>query len=255
MVKLDLKGWKGLKKTNLTIAVLALCVLARLFIAPLPINSDLTTGADHGIYLHRINVLKTTGEIQWDPTMYAGLPFLRYYPPASFYLAALTPLDEVLAYKLWFTLALALAPLAFWWMLREFRVLDEKQQLVATGIFSLTMYFNAFAFFGQYPSIVSLVPAFLFIKFFVRAVNTDDKKSMAIAGLALAATILVNQIVSFMAFAISAVYALSFYWQAAGRSRIARNTLFSWLPGIAVSAFWLVPTLVESGNSFAYSFI
>lgn len=236
-----------MKEKTLILLVLLVSVIGRLIITPLPIDNNITTGADQGIYLHRIDILQRQGWINWDNSMYGGMPFLRFYPPLSFYLATL--FDPIIGFKLLIMLGFILAPITFYYLLREFK-LNIKEILVATVIFSFTMYYNAFLFFGQLPTLLAIPFSLLFLKFFIRSINKNDRSYVILSSIFLTITILIQQIISFMIFTIALIYLVSHLYTRFDLSKIKRATSIT-IPALLISSFWLVPTLAES--KYAYT--
>lgn len=239
-----------MEEKNLVLLVLLFAVIGRLIVTPLPFNQDVTAGADQGIYLHRIDVLQRQGWINWDRSMYGGMPFLTFYPPLSFYLG--TIFDPIFGFKLLIMLGFVLAPLAFYYLLKEFK-LSNKETLIATVIFAFTMYYNSFLFFGQLPSLLAIPLAFLFLKFFVRTIDRYNRSSMILSSILLAAIVLIQQIVSFMALLIALVYLASHLLVKFDLQKVKRAA-FLVIPALLISSFWLIPTLAESKYSYPYSF-
>jgi hypothetical protein len=243
-----------MRKDRLILAILVITVLARALVAPLPINEDITTGADQAVYLLRGEILSTEGWISWNDAWYGGYPFLTFYPPLSFYLLSWLSgaISLILSFKLLTFLAFIITPLVFFSFLREFK-LETMQRLWATVIFSFIMYFNAFVFLGQYPSLLAIPIGLLFLKYFISGIRNSKNKHLLVSSIFLAVCILTQQIVSFMSLFIAGVYLLSHFIVNREKEKLKLG-IGSWALSIAMSAFWLLPTLLEAKNTSTFLF-
>ncbi|GEM_PF-5595068 len=233
-----------MEEKHLILLALTIAVLGRAIIGPLPFDDSIGGGADSAVYLMRAHLLSTVGEINWNPYWYGGMPFLAFYPPLSFYVLSFlgSIISEIVAFKLISWLMFLAAPVAFYYFLREFN-LEAKETALAVLIFSFTMYYNAFMFFGQYPTTFAIPIALVFLKYFVRSVKTDGKRSAAIAALFLGAAILMQQIVALMAFGLALIYLLSTWIP---KRTSPKTPILSLLSGVLISAYWAIPFFLES---------
>lgn len=243
-----------MNEKKLILIILLACIIGRMIVTPVPINEDITTGADQSAYLMRAQILKDQGQIDWNTHWYAGYPFMTFYPPLSFYLISWFSelVSMIISFKFLTFIAFALTPLAFYYFLKEFK-LTVKQMLVATIIFSFTMYYNMFIFLGQLPSILAILFALIFLKFFIKGVNTGNKKYLFVSGILFTLTLLTQQIVSFMACFISLIYALSYGYFEESTTKLKRAFIV-WVPAILMSSFWLIPTFIESEYTSTHLF-
>ena len=94
---------ESLNKKQIVIIVLVLCVLARLWVSPLPIDESLTSGGDQGGYLHFAWFMKVHPGEMWDNFWYGGMTATyRFYPPIIFQIQAVLAhlLGDIISYKL-----------------------------------------------------------------------------------------------------------------------------------------------------------
>ena len=233
-------------KKYLILIILAFVIVARLVLFPVPFTGNVITGNDHGAHIHKIQFIKEHGSLFWDSYWYAGTPLTRFYPPLAFYVASLIPFNEIDSYNIAFMLFFALTPVIFYYLLREFR-LAFKEKIIALLLFSFTMYYNSAVFFGQYPTMVSVFFSIIFLIFFIRGIKGGKHLDLCLAGLCLGLTAATHELVTIMAALVSLFYLASHYY--VKRGRVLK--LFSpYAIGLAVSAFWVVPFLIERAYSF-----
>jgi len=235
-------------KKHLILMLLLVTIFGRLIVFPMPFTNNLITGNDHGAHIHKIQIIKTYGDIFWDPFWYAGTPLTRFYPPLSFYIASLIPFNEIDAYLTAFILFFALTPVVFYYLLKEFK-LSLKQRVIALLLFSFTMYYNSAVFFGQYPTIVSVFFSILFLKFFIRGIRNKGYLDLLVSGLFLGLTALTHELATIMIVFLSLVYLLSFYYIKRDKKKLLKSAI-PYVAGFLVSAFWSLPFLLERSYSF-----
>jgi len=235
-------------KKYLILLFLATIVFGRMVIFPTPFTDTVMTGGDHNAHIHKIQFLKDNGAQFWDSYWYGGTPLTRFYPPLAYYIASLVPLDEINAYNLSFMLFFALTPVAFYFLLKEFK-LSLKKMMLATALFSFTMYYNSIVFFGQYPTIVSIFFSLLFLKFFIRSLNRDTYLNGAIAAVFLGITAVTHLLATVMIVILSLVYLASVFYVKRDCKRML-GSILAYPLGFLVSAFWTFPFLWELKYSF-----
>jgi uncharacterized membrane protein len=113
---------------KIVLFALVFCVLGRMVVSPLPVNEDLTTASDQGGYLHFAWFLKNHFNENWDQYWYGGFSQLRFYPPAVFYIQSILSnfVSDILAFKFLLSLAFILTPIAFYYLLKEFRLSQKR---------------------------------------------------------------------------------------------------------------------------------
>lgn len=240
-------------KHKLIIIVLLFCILARFYIFPSLFDENLPFGTNQGNYLHYIDALRTKGVGDWDYSWSAGFPLLTFYPPLSMQMAASlqTIIGTISAFKLVFGLFFALTPLAFYYLLNEFK-LKRKEKIVALLLFSFTFYFNAIIAVGmQFALVVSTVFGILFFKFFIRAIKNQRFGNIFLSSVLLGATVLSHSTVTLVFGLLSIFYLLSSLWVKWDMRKI-RAAVIICASGFLISAAWAFPFLLESSQNSVF---
>jgi hypothetical protein len=232
-------------KKNIVLLVLLFCVLGRLVVSPLPTDESLTTSADQGAYLHFSWFLNHHSSEAWNQFWYSGFPSFIFYPQGIFLVQSLLSnlMSDILAFKLVLSLCFALAPIAFYYLLKEF-TLSIKGKITAMLVFSFVFYYNASAYFGKTPALSSVLFGLVFFKFFIRSIKRKNYYDLAISSVFLAATILTHSLTAFMYMALAAVYLIAVLWIKFDLAKLLRAIGIG-VSGLAMSASWLIPAILE----------
>jgi len=240
-----------INKKNIIILTIALCVIGRLIVSPLPINDNLTTGTDQGGYLHYAWFQKAHPFENWDFSWYGGTQTsARFYPPLIFTVQAILAnfLSDIISFKLVLLLIFALAPIAFYYLLKEFD-LSEKEKLTATAIFTFAMIFNVSFYYGKTSALSSVLFGIIFFKYFIRSLKNKNNWDIAIAGVFLALSILTHLVASVTFIGLVAIYFAAFLFVKFDAKKALRG-LFVFISGLILSAYWIIPALVEKNYSY-----
>ena len=240
-----------MNKKNIVLLVLLFCVLGRMIVSPLPINENLTTGADQGPYLHMAWFIKEHPGEGWDRYWYGGLPAtLKFYPPGAYYIQALLSnfLSDIISFKLLLFLSFVLAPIAFYYLLKEFRF-TTKEQLLATIVFSFVFVYNMYVFFGKTPALSSVLFGLIFMKFFIRSIKHAEKKDILLSSIFLFLTIMTHSLTAVMYLVLGGVYIGSVLYLRFDKGK-AMRALLVYASGLIMSAYWLIPALLERKYSY-----
>jgi len=244
-----------LLKHKIIIVVLLFCIIARFYIFPFPFDDKLPLGTNQGNYLHYIDALKDKSVGDWDYSWLGGYPLLTFYPPFSMQLAYLFVglLGAISAFKLVFAILFALTPLAFYYLLKEFK-LKQKETIVALLIFSFTFYFNAIIAVGmQFALISATLFGIIFLKFFIRAVKQPNFLNIFMASAFLAITIMSHSLATFVFGLLSVFYLVSSLYVKWDISKIKRAFL-SYVGGFLISAIWFLPFILEMSQNSIFEY-
>lgn len=226
--------------------VLALCILAR-FIFAFPLdNTLLPAGSDHSFHLFQTWYIAEKGLTKWDYYWDAGEPIFRYYPPLAHAMAgALGKLvGFLLAYKLLGNLFMALAPIAFFFFIREFK-LPEGQTLLALVFFTFILVYPYYLFDGRYPSIVNVVFILAFWTLLKRHIDSGGIGTGILSSVFLGLAVLTHHTTVLIMLPIIFAWALAYN---------PRRTTAYGIIGISLLAFlltswWTIPFLIETTSN------
>jgi len=237
---------ESLKKKQIILIVLLLCVLARLIVSPLPIDESLSSGGDQGGYLHFAWFMKAHPGEMWDKFWYGGMTATyRFYPPLIFQIQAVLAnlLGDIISYKLVILLSFILAPVAFYYLLKEFK-LSEKERMISAAIFTFAMIYNVSFFFGKASALSSVLFGLISFKFFIRSLKGKDNKDILLSSFFLALSILTHSVASVLVLGITAIYLASVLFVRFDLKKLLRGLLV-YASSFLLSAYWIVPALLE----------
>jgi hypothetical protein len=229
-------------KLSQTTVVLILLLVLRAFFA-LPLDSSLPGGTDTTSHLLRsFHVMD--GAQSWSYDWSGGFWFYGYPPLFYFLVAAFGgTLGLVLSYKFLADLLFVLLPLAFYLLLKEFK-LPEKYALLSVAIFSFMPFSSYYLYDGRIPSLLALFICLFFWKFQLRYVRNGSASDFLLAVALLAASILAHHLTA------AILFFVAFAWAFVEKGRpVIRPFAVVTVAALALSAFWIAPFLVEtSGN-------
>lgn len=235
-----------MKKKQIILIALLLCVLARLLVSPLPIDESISSGGDQGGYLHFAWFMKAHPGEMWDHFWYGGMTATsRFYPPLIFQIQAILAnfLGDIISYKLVILLSFALAPLAFYYLLKEFK-LSEKERIVSTAIFTFAMIYNVSFFFGKASALSSVLFGLIAFKFFIKSLKGKDGRDILLSSFFLALSILTHSVASILVLGITAIYLASVLFVRFNVKKLLRGLLV-YASAFLLSAYWIIPALLE----------
>jgi len=227
-----------------------LCIFGRLAVSIFPFDGQFFAGPDHYGHMHNVNLIKQAGMVSWDSYWYGGAPFLRFYPPLSFSTAGFLAgfMDDFDAYKLVLLLAFALTPIAAYLLFKEF-FSKTKELLFATALFSFTVQYASIADAGQFPTVFAIPFGLLFMAFFIRYVKTMRLDNFMLASIFLALTALGHLLVTYTSVMMSLVYLATYFIDKRFDLRKLAYSSSIYLTGLALSSFWVIPTIIENKYS------
>ncbi len=207
-------------------------------------------GGDAYGHLFKIWKLHSHGFSPWIEDWYSGYPFLRFYPPLSYFMAwaASIPLgDPALAYKVIITLSLVIASLSTYLLGRELGF-SEIPSIIMGISFSINPWlFRMISPEGNFPRVVGASLAPLSIACFVRLAKERDSRS--ICALPIAALPLTHH-----SLAVVVAPLAGFLWltalvdETSGLEDLAlklKNTLSTVAWAFIITSFWMIPFILE----------
>lgn len=222
---------------NIVLVALAVAVFGRLIVS-YPLNENLLEGTDFTAHAPKIWYIANqyTNYGDWNPFWYGGYPFLKYYSPLSYYIAAFFAFftSATIAYKIVINFFFILTPLGFYIFVNEFKFTKE-QQAAAILIFSFFPT-NIYYFWNNaFTTIVNIVFCLFTWIFFKKYLEDKGNKNLVFASLFVGLSILIHQLTAFLNII------LIFVWSATQKKFPIKPVLL----GLLISSFWLVPFLLE----------
>ncbi|RLI29360.1 hypothetical protein DRO53_01760 [Candidatus Bathyarchaeota archaeon] len=225
---------------NLATAIYA----TQLFSASYPLGMDTFS------HLPKLLYLVENGFASWFFDWYAGMPLFLFYPPLAYliaYLPTLAGVDPILSYKIVEALFILATPFLLYLLSRKFGLGREKAAYAAL-IFSIIPFtpLNSIVF-GRFPNIVAL-PFFLACLYFVvEAVEKFSRKSILLAGVFYALTLLTHHLSAYLLALVIVILWLNLALQGRSLRKLVKH-LFSLgsplLVGLLLSSFWIIPFLL-----------
>lgn len=192
--------------------------------------------SDFASHIFKIQYLIEYGISGWNYFWYGGFPFLKFYPPLSYMIAAsigeLT--GAIFAYNLVFDIAWVLTPVAFYLFLREYG-LNKKQIIFSLIFFSLLPSSSVFFKNGNMPLMLSFLLSVLFWRSVKRAFEKKENVGFSIIFLSFA--LLSHVLIGFLSVLLVTVWFLTSYFKKDNITKLFSIFLIS---GIIVS-FWYLP--------------
>jgi hypothetical protein len=226
--------------------ILLLLVLISIFkiIFGFPLdNYNLPGGVDTSAHLTWAWHIFYYGIEKWDFLWYGGYPFMRYYPSLSHLIAGMLGkiFGYLFAYKLINNIVMVLAPIIFYFFLREFK-LSEKKIIVALLFFSFMPLYAHYLADGRYPTLVNLIFILCFWIFLKRAIDRNDKLYLFLSSILLSINLLIHHTTTFIFLIISFFWSLTY--------NFSKKTFFKFLTiviiGFFITSFWTVPFFLET---------
>ncbi len=188
----------------------------------------------------------------WIEDWYGGYPFLRFYPPLSYFIGALLgkiTSSAILGYKLTVLLAILVGALSMRALLKELGFSDASSYLSGI-VYAFSVYhLRVLSPEGNFPRFVALNVAPLFILAFIY-ITRKNWRYAVLSGLFLAAVGLAHHTL-FVSFGLTVLFLIPYLWitRGMGVRGIAINTFIAGATALSVSSFWVLPFLLERGNA------
>ncbi len=223
-------------------------------------------GGDAYGHLFKIWKLHTHGFSPWIEDWYSGYPFLRFYPPLSYFLAwaVSVPLgDPALAYKLVITLSLVLASISAYLLGRELEFAEVPSIVMGVSYSVNPWLLRMISPEGNFPRVVGAALAPLSIACLLRVVK---RRGRPVCALPIAALPLSHHSLAVVVLPLAAVLWLSALLdESLGLEDLAmrlKDTLVTLAWTLIAASFWLVPFALERNlahflneNSIDYLFV
>jgi len=198
-----------MKQKDWTLLALLFSVFAHLLLSfqyYIPLD-QLMGGTDTASHLFKTWYVTENGLSYWSSEWYAGFPFISHYSPFFYLFSGFAGkiIGVLTSYKISINLFFMLLPIAFYSMLKEFKI-GEKERGISVLIFSLSPVYIYYLFDGRHPSIVGFFFGILFWKYMMSYINSGDKKNFWASAFYLLFSILSHHLTAFLIFASSVSY-------------------------------------------------
>lgn len=202
------------------------------------------SGDGHG-HLYKIWKIYEDGWRPWIEDWYNGYPFLRYYPPLSYLVAAVFShlAGPYTAYKLVVVLDIVLAGVSSMFMGRTLGLSWPSSLVVATSYASSPWLYRMVAPEGAFPRAFAYAIAPLAVALLIRLFRKPNAVNAVLSGISWGALILSHHTLTF----VTLVAALPIALTAAKPRSISVVPWLAASSGVAmgVALFWLVPFLAD----------
>ncbi len=223
-------------------------------------------GGDAYGHLFKIWKLYSHGFSPWITDWYSGYPFLRFYPPLSYFMAwaVSIPLGPALAYKVVITLSLVAASLSTYLLGRELEF-SEIPSLIMGISYSINPWLlRMISPEGNFPRVVGASLAPLSVACFVKL--TKERDSRSLCALPIAALPLTHHSLAVVVAPLAGLLWLAALIDESPRledlALRLKNTLVTLVWAFAIASFWVVPFILERNlahflneNSIDYLFM
>jgi uncharacterized membrane protein len=207
------------------------------------INSKFPGGVDVSYHLFTVWYIATYGITKWNYFWYGCFPFLRYYPPLAHLIVGFVGrfFNFLITYKFFNNLFMGLAPIAFFYFLKEFN-LPTKNQIIALIFFSFVPIYSFYLADGRYTTIINFVTALAYWIFLKRSLDKNNLKNILLASVFLSFSILTSVTTTFM------IVFITFFWAMYYRTKANTFCRFFGICMISLllTAWWSAPFVLES---------
>ncbi|ALV63707.1 6-pyruvoyl-tetrahydropterin synthase related domain / conserved membrane protein [Thermococcus sp. 2319x1] len=204
-------------------------------------------------YGHLFKIWKLIhGYKPWIADWYGGYPFLRFYPPLAYFIGVFfgkITSSTVLGYKFTVLFSILLGAISARLLLRELGFSDASSYLAGI-VYAFSIYhLRVLAPEGNFPRFVALNVAPLFLLAFLYVTRRNWKYSI-LSGLFLAIVGLTHHTL-FVSFGLPALFMIPYLWITRKENirGIAIKTAIASTVAFSISAFWVVPFLLEKNNA------
>lgn len=241
---MDAKNLKKILEKHIVLIALLSAMLFRAF-QSIPLdNSILPGGTDTYSHLFRAwQAAEDSGS--WNYFWWGGTTFLRYYSPLSYIVSGFFGhfIGWLLAYKLLLDSVFILAPVAFYYLLKEFN-LGKNATALAVFVFSLSPIFLYTLFDGRYPSLFSIFFALLYWKFLKMSIDSGKKIWILASGILLGIAIPMHLLIAAYTVIITFVWAIFYSFKPRTLLKFG-SVLFV---ALLAAAWFLAPLIIETGG-------
>jgi hypothetical protein len=212
------------------------------------LGPGLPMGVDSSSHLSKVMLVTDSivryGKIpSWSPDWYGGTPFLLLYAPLSYILTGVLGVlaGPVLAYKLVDLIFYVAAPLAVYWLARDFG-LDRLESASAALLFStVPEVVENYVFFDRFPTTISIVVVCVFLISFKRLLSGSTVRWVIVPSLLLATVVLTHHLSGLIAVFIACVYVMTTIPNRQAALRHIGLGAGAIVGGLGLASFWLVP--------------
>ncbi|EEB73154.1 6-pyruvoyl-tetrahydropterin synthase-related protein [Thermococcus sp. AM4] len=204
-------------------------------------------------YGHLFKIWKLMpGYSSWIEDWYGGYPFLRFYPPLSYYIGAFFGMvsgSALMGYKITIVIAMLLGAVSMRILLRNLGFSDVTSYAVSIAYILAPYHLRILSPEGNFPRFVgiNLAPLLLLAVLYVWR---GDRPKALIGGVFLASVLLSHHtlVVTFGLMLVPLIpYLLSI--ERPSSMKVLRNSSIAGVTALALSAFWIIPFLLERGQA------
>jgi len=204
-------------------------------------------GVDTNSHLFKVLYLSKFGLLNpWCHEWYAGYPFLLYYPPVSYYLAASLSIapSALLSFKILSIIFFSITPLSAYYLAKNLSFNKNESILAALLLRLSPVFIMNLLYYGRFPNVVAFPLVCLTLGRFIHSYKKNS--SFVIPALLLGSLILIHHLSAFIGFFL--LFMFSIFESVYSRNLVIVKLLsLVTLTALAIGAVWIIPFIVNIG--------
>ncbi|MFX1518798.1 MAG: 6-pyruvoyl-tetrahydropterin synthase-related protein [Promethearchaeota archaeon] len=207
--------------------------------------SGIPGGIDTNSHLFKVLYLSKYGlSVPWCHAWYAGYPFLLFYPPISYYLAAgvSTGSSALLSFKVVSILFFCATPFSIYYLARNLNF-NEKESLLAAFFVGMSpVFIMNLLYYGRFPNVVAFPLVCLALGAFIHSYKKSG--SFVIPALIMGFLVLIHHLSAFIGFFLILLFSI-FEIIRSHNLKIVRLISLVTLVALAIGAVWIIPFIAN----------
>jgi len=202
-------------------------------------------GVDTNSHLFKVLYLSKYGLLEpWCHAWYAGYPFLLYYPPISYYLAASlsTSSSALLSFKILSIIFFSITPFSAYYLAKKLSF-NKNESILAAFLLGLSpVFIMNLLYYGRFPNVVAFPLVCLTLGKFIHSYKKNS--SFVIPALLLGSLILIHHLSAFIGFFLLFMFSI-FEIVYSRNLMIVKLLSLVTLAALAIAALWIIPFIVN----------
>ena len=201
-------------------------------------------GVDTNSHLFKILHLSKYGlSSPWCHAWYGGYPFLLFYPPLSYYMAAVLSLNNpILSLKIISIIFFSVTPSSVYFLATNLNF-NEKESLLAAFLLGVSpVFIMNLLFYGRYPNVIAFPLVCFALGTFIHSYKKNG--SFTIPALIMGLLILIHHLSAFIGFFLISLFSI-FEIVRSRRLIIVRLLFLVTLAALVIGAVWILPFIAN----------
>ena len=201
-------------------------------------------GIDTNSHLFKILYISKYGLfLSWCHAWYGGYPFLLFYPPLSYYMAAVVaPNNPVLSLKAISILFFSVTPSSVYFLAKNLDF-NKKESILAAFLLGISpVFIMNLLYYGRYPNVIAFPLICLGLGTFLQTYKKGS--SFVIPGLVMGLLILIHHLSAFIGFFLLLIFS-TFEIFRSRNLNIVRQLALVTLSALAIGAVWTIPFIAN----------